>query len=164
MRLDWRVYRRHHGVDEPLIIGLNLAVKSFFFSFVDFFCRPWYLIDQHTLGGAMKIASIVLFVLALASLALTTHALKSTKAQLARVQAQLADEVAHASALQHALQAERVANNEYLEKTKKADDTRDAFMRVARDLDVVPIDDSVRQSAIDAYKALICADSVDPRR
>lgn len=108
----------------------------------------------------MKIASIVLFVLALASLALTANALKSTKAQLARVQAQLADEVAHSSALQHALQAERVANNEYLEKTKKADDTRDAFMRVARDLDVVPIDDGVRKSAIDAYKSLICADSV----
>ena len=108
----------------------------------------------------MKIASIVLFVLALASLALTANALKSTKAQLAHVQAQLADEVAHASELQHALQAERVANNEYLEKTKKADDTRDAFMRVARDLDVVPIDDSVRLQAIDAYKSLICADSV----
>lgn len=108
----------------------------------------------------MKIASIVLFVLALASLALTTNALKSTKAQLARVQAQLADEVAHASALQHALQAERVANNEYLEKTKKADETRDAFMRVASVLDVVPIDDGVRKSAIDAYKSLICADSV----
>ena len=107
----------------------------------------------------MKIASIVLFVLALASLALTANALKSTKAQLARVQAQLADEVAHASALQHALQAERVANNEYLEKTKKADETRDAFMRVARDLDVVPIDDGVRKSAIDAYKSFICADS-----
>ena len=112
----------------------------------------------------MKIASIVLFVLALASLALTTNALKSTKAQLARVQSQLADEVAHASALQHALQAERVANNEYLEKTKKADETRDAFMRVARDLDVVPIDDSVRKSAIDAYKSLICADSVPSNR
>lgn len=112
----------------------------------------------------MKIASIVLFVLALASLALTTNALKSTKAQLARVQAQLADEVAHASALQHALQAERVANNEYLEKTKKADETRDAFMRVARDLDVVPIDDGVRKSAIDAYKSLICADSVPSSR
>lgn len=112
----------------------------------------------------MKIASIVLFVLALASLALTANALKSTKAQLARVQAQLADEVAHASALQHALQAERVANNEYLEKTKKADDTRDAFMRVARDLDVVPIDDGVRKSAIDAYKSLICADSVPSSR
>ena len=112
----------------------------------------------------MKIASIVLFVLALASLALTANALKSTKAQLARVQAQLADEVAHASALQHALQAERVANNEYLEKTKKADDTRDAFMRVARDLDVVPIDDGVRLQAIDAYKSLICADSVDSSR
>ena len=112
----------------------------------------------------MKIASIVLFVLALASLALTANALKSTKAQLARVQAQLADEVAHASALQHALQAERVANNEYLEKTKKADETRDAFMRVARDLDVVPIDDSVRKSAIDAYKSLICADSVHSSR
>ena len=68
----------------------------------------------------MKIASIVLFVLALASLALTANALKSTKAQLARVQAQLADEVAHSSALQHALQAEKVANDEYLEKTKKA--------------------------------------------
>lgn len=112
----------------------------------------------------MKIASIVLFVLALASLALTANALKSTKAQLARVQAQLADEVAHSSALQHALQAERVANNEYLEKTKKADETRDAFMRVARDLDVVPIDDGVRKSAIDAYKSLICADSVPSRR
>lgn len=112
----------------------------------------------------MKIASIVLFVLALASLVLTTNALKSTKAQLARVQAQLADEVAHASALQHALQAERVANNEYLEKTKKADETRDAFMRVARDLDVVPIDDGVRKSAIDAYKSLICADSVPSSR
>ena len=112
----------------------------------------------------MKIASIVLFVLALASLALTANALKSTKAQLARVQSQLADEVAHASALQHALQAEKVANNEYLEKTKKADDTRDAFMRVARDLDVVPIDDSVRKSAIDAYKSLICADSVPSSR
>lgn len=112
----------------------------------------------------MKIASIVLFVLALASLALTANALKSTKAQLARVQAQLADEVAHASALQHALQAEKVANNEYLEKTKKADDTRDAFMRVARDLDVVPIDDGVRLQAIDAYKSLICADSVASSR
>lgn len=112
----------------------------------------------------MKIASIVLFVLALASLALTANALKSTKAQLARVQSQLADEVAHASALQHALQAERVANNEYLEKTKKADETRDAFMRVARDLDVVPIDDGVRKSAIDAYKSLICADSVPSSR
>lgn len=112
----------------------------------------------------MKIASIVLFVLALASLALTTNALKSTKAQLALVQAQLADEVAHSSALQHALQAERVANNEYLEKTKKADETRDAFMRVARDLDVVPIDDGVRKGAIDAYKSLICADSVHSSR
>lgn len=112
----------------------------------------------------MKIASIVLFVLALASLALTTNALKSTKAQLERVQAQLADEVAHASALQHALQAEKVANDEYLEKTKKADDARDAFMRVARDLDVVPIDDGVRKSAIDAYKSLICADSVPSSR
>ena len=112
----------------------------------------------------MKIASIVLFVLALASLALTANALKSTKAQLARVQAQLADEVAHSSALQHALQAEKVANDEYLEKTKKADDTRDAFMRVARDLDVVPIDDGVRKSAIDAYKSLICADSVASSR
>lgn len=112
----------------------------------------------------MKIASIVLFVLLVASLALTTNALKSTKAQLARVQAQLADEVAHASALQHALQAERVANNEYLEKTKKADDTRDAFMRVASVLDVVPIDDGVRKSAIDAYKSLICADSVHSSR
>ena len=112
----------------------------------------------------MKIASIVLFVLALASLALTANALKSTKAQLAHVQAQLADEVANSSALQHALQAERVANNEYLEKTKKADETRDAFMRVARDLDVVPIDDGVRKSAIDAYKSLICADSIDSSR
>ena len=112
----------------------------------------------------MKIASIVLFVLALASLALTANALKSTKAQLAHVQSQLADEVAHVSALQHALQAEKVANDEYLEKTKKADDTRDAFMRVARDLDVVPIDDGVRKGAIDAYKSLICADSVHPSR
>lgn len=115
----------------------------------------------------MKIASIVLFVLALASivsLALTTNALKSTKAQLEHVQAQLADEVSHASELQHALQVERVANNEYLEKTKKADDTRDAFMRVARDLDVVPIDDGVRKGAIDAYKSLICADIVPSSR
>ena len=115
----------------------------------------------------MKIASIVLFVLLIASivsLAFTANALKSTKAQLAHVQAQLADEVAHASELQHALQAEKVANNEYLEKTKKADDTRDAFMRVARDLDVAPIDDSVRKSAIDAYKSLICADSVASSR
>ena len=112
----------------------------------------------------MKIASIVLFVLALASLALTANALKSTKAQLAHVQAQLAYEVAHSSALKHALQAEKVANDEYLEKTKKADDTRDAFMRVARDLDVVPIDDGVRKSAIDAYKSLICADSVPSSR
>lgn len=112
----------------------------------------------------MKIASIVLFVLALASLALTANALKSTKAQLAHVKAQLADEVAHASALQHALQAERVANNEYLEKTKKADETRDAFMRVASVLDVVPIDDGVRKGAIDAYKSLICADSIDSSR
>ena len=117
--------------------------------------------------SATKIASIVLFVLALASLvslALTANALKSTKAQLVRVQAQLAEEVTHSSELQHALQVERVANNEYMEKTKKADDTRDAFMRVARDLDVVPIDDSVRKSAIDAYKSLICADSVASSR
>ena len=115
----------------------------------------------------MKIASIVLIVLLIASivsLALTAKALKSTKAQLARVQAQLADEVTHASELQHALQAERVANNEYLEKTKKADDTRDAFTRVASVLDVVPIDDGVRKSAIDAYKSLICADSVPSSR
>ena len=112
----------------------------------------------------MKIASIVLFVLALASLALTANALKSTKAQLALVPAQLADEVAHSSALQHALQTERVANDEYLEKTKKADETRDAFLRIARDLDVVPIDDGVRKSAIDAYKSLICADSVPSSR
>ena len=116
----------------------------------------------------MKVASIVLFVLliaALVSLAITSNALKSTKAQLARVSAQLADEVAHASELQHALQAEKVANDEYLEKTKKADEARDdAFMRVARDLDVVPIDDSVRKSAIDAYKSLICADSVASSR
>ena len=115
----------------------------------------------------MKIAPILLFVLLIASLAalvLTTNALKSTKAQLARVSAQLAEEVAHASELQHALQAERVANNEYLEKTKKADETRDAFIRVARDLDVVPIDDGVRKSAIDAYKSLICADSVPSSR
>ena len=115
----------------------------------------------------MKIVSIVLFVLALAasvSLALTANALKSAKAQLARVQAQLADEVAHSSELQHALQSERVANNEYMQKTKKADETRDAFMRVAHDLDVVPIDDSVRKGAIDAYKSLICADSVHSSR
>ena len=115
----------------------------------------------------MKIVSIVLFVLALAasvSLALTANALKSAKAQLARVQAQLADEVAHSSELQHALQSERVANDEYMQKTKKADDTRDAFMRVARDLDVVPIDDGVRLQAIDAYKSLICADSVHSSR
>ena len=115
----------------------------------------------------MKIASIVLFVLLVAasvSLALTANALKSTKAQLAHVQSQLANEVAHASELQHALQAERVANDEYMQKTKKADDTRDAFMRVARDLDVVPIDDSVRKGAIDAYKSLICADSVSSSR
>ena len=115
----------------------------------------------------MKIASIVLFVLlvvALVSLALTANELKSTKAQLAHVQSQLDDEVAHSNALQHALQAEKVANNEYLDKTKKADDARDAFMRVARDLDVVPIDDGVRKSAIDAYKSLICADSVPSSR
>lgn len=116
----------------------------------------------------MKIASIVLFVLlvvALVSLAITTKALKSTKAQLVRVSAQLADEVAHSSALQHALQAGKVANNEYMEKTKKADDARDdAFMRVARDLDVVPIDDGVRKGAIDAYKSLVCADSVPSSR
>ena len=115
----------------------------------------------------MKIASIVLFVLLIAvsvSLAFTSNALKSTKAQLAHVQSQLADEVTHASELQHALQAERVANNEYLEKTKKADEARDAFLRVARDLDVVPIDDGVRKSAIDAYKSLICADSVPSSR
>ena len=115
----------------------------------------------------MKIASIVLFVLlivALVSLAITANALKSTKAQLARVQSQLAERTTYASELQHALQAERVANDEYLEKTKKADDTRDAFMRIARDLDVVPIDDSVRKSAIDAYKSLICADSVPSSR
>ena len=115
----------------------------------------------------MKIASIVLFVFLIASiaaLAFTANALKSTKAQLSHVQAQLADEVTHSSALQHALQAEREANNEYMEKTKKADETRDAFMRIAHDLDVVPIDDSVRKSAIDAYKSLICADSVPSSR
>ena len=115
----------------------------------------------------MKIASIVLFVLLIASLvslAITSNALKSTKAQLARVSAQLADEVTHASELQHALQAERVANNEYLKKTKKADETRDAFMRIAHDLDVVPIDDSVRKSAIEAYRAFVCADSVASSR
>lgn len=115
----------------------------------------------------MKIASIVLFVLlvvALVSLAFTIKALKSTKAELAHVQSQLADEVAHSSALQHALQAEKVANNEYLEKTKKADETRDAFIRITRDLDVVPIDDGVRLQAIDAYKSLICADSVPSSR
>ena len=115
----------------------------------------------------MKIASIVLFVLLIASivsLALTTNALKSTKAQLARVQAHLAERTAYASELKHALQTERVANDEYLEKTKKADETRDAFLRVARDLDVVPIDDGVRKSAIDAYKSLICSDSVTSSR
>ena len=115
----------------------------------------------------MKIASIVLFILLIASiaaLAIDANALKSTKAQLARVQAQLADEVTHSSELQHALQTERIANNEYMEKTKKADDTRDAFMRIAHDLDVVPVDDSVRKSAIDAYKSLICADSVPSSR
>ena len=115
----------------------------------------------------LRITSIVLFVLlvvALVSLAFTAKALKSTKAELACVQAQLADEVAHSSALQHALQAERVANDEYLEKSKKADDTRDAFLRVARDLNVVPIDDGVRKSAIDAYKSLICADSIASSR
>ena len=115
----------------------------------------------------MKIASIVLFVLLIASLvafALTANALKSAKAQLAHVSAQLADEVTHTSELQHALQTERVANNEYMEKTKKADETRDAFMRDAHDLDVIPIDDSVRKSAIDAYKSLICADSVPSSR
>ena len=117
--------------------------------------------------SAMKIASIILFVLlvvALASLAFTANALKSTRAQLERVSSQLADEVTYASELQHALQAERVANNEYLEKTKKADDTRDAFLRVARDLDVVPIDDGVRKSAIDAYKSLICPSRVPSSR
>ena len=115
----------------------------------------------------MKIASIVLFILLIASiaaLALTANALKSTKAQLAHVQAQLDDEVTHSSELQHALQAEREADNEYLEKTKKADEARDAFMRIAHDLDVVPIDDGVRKSAIDAYKSLICADSVPSSR
>ena len=115
----------------------------------------------------MKIASIVLFILLIASiaaLAFTTNALKSTKAQLAHVSAQLAERTAYASELQHALQTEREANNEYMEKTKKADDTRDAFMRIAHDLDVVPIDDGVRKSAIDAYKSLICADSVPSSR
>ena len=115
----------------------------------------------------MKIASIVLFVLALValvSLVLTANALKSTKAQLARVSSQLADEVTHASELQHALQAERVANDEYMQKTKKADETRDAFMRIAHDLDVVPIDDGVRKSAIEAYRAFVCADSVPSSR
>ena len=115
----------------------------------------------------MKIASIVLFVLLVASiaaLAFATNALKATKAQLARVQSRRADEVAHGSELQHALPTERVANNEYMEKTKKADETRDAFMRIARDLDVVPIDDGVRKSAIDAYKSLVCADSVASSR
>ena len=115
----------------------------------------------------MKIASIILFVLlvaSLVSLALTANALKSTKAKLEHVQAQLADEVAHSSALQHALQAEKIANDEYMQKTKKADDTSHAFMRVVRDLDVVPIDDGVRKSAIDAYRAFICADSVPSSR
>lgn len=115
----------------------------------------------------MKITSIILFVLLIASvvaLAITSNALKSTKAQLARVQSQLADEVANSSALQHALQSEKVANNEYFEKAKKADEARDAVMHVASVLDVVPIDDSVRKSAIDAYKSLICADSVPSSR
>ena len=112
----------------------------------------------------MKIASIVLFVLALASLALTANALKSTKAQLARVQAQLADEVAHSSALQHALPPDRLATYVCLAKMKQADYTRDAFMRVPRDLDLVPIDDGVRKSALDAYKSLICAASVASSR
>ena len=115
----------------------------------------------------MKITSIVLFILlvvSVVSLALTANALKSTKAQLAHVQEQLAVEVAHSSELQHALQTERVANDEYMEKTKKADETRDAFMRIAHDLDVVPIDDGVRKSAIDAYKSLICSDSVASSR
>ena len=112
----------------------------------------------------MKIASIVLFVFALASLALTANALNSTKAPLPRVPAPLADEVTRAYELQHALQAEREANDEYMEKTKKADETRDAFLRIARDLDVVPIDDGVRKSAIDAYKSLVCADSVASSR
>ena len=115
----------------------------------------------------MKIASIILIVLLIASvvsLAFTIKALKSTKAELEHVQSQLADEVTHSSELQHALQAERVANDEYHEKTKKADETRDAFMRVTRDLDVVPINDGVRKSAIDAYKSLICADSIASSR
>ena len=115
----------------------------------------------------MKIALFVLFVLLVASvvsLVLTTNALKSTKAQLANVQSQLDERTAYASELQNALQTERIANNEYMEKTKKADDTRDAFLRIARDLDVVPIDDGVRKSAIDAYKSLICADSVPSSR
>ena len=115
----------------------------------------------------MKISSIVLFILLIASiaaLAFTTNALKSTKAQLSHVQEQLADKVTHSSELQHALQAERGADNEYMEKTKQADETRDAVMRVARDLDVVPIDDGVRKSAIDAYKSLICSDSVPSSR
>ena len=115
----------------------------------------------------MKIVSIVLIVLLIAvsvALALTANALKSAKAQLVHVSSQLADEVTHSSELRYALQAEKVANDEYLEKTKKADDTRDAFMRVAHDLDVVPIDDGVRKSAIDAYKSLICSDSVASSR
>ena len=115
----------------------------------------------------MKIASIVLIVLLIAvsvALALTANALKSTKEQLAHVQAQLDERTAYASELQHAWQAEKEADDEYLEKTKKANDTRDAFMRIAHDLDVVPIDDSVRKSAIDAYKSLICADSVHSSR
>nr|DAL17428.1 MAG TPA_asm: hypothetical protein [Caudoviricetes sp.] len=29
MRLNWRVYRRHPGVDESLIGAFNLAVKLF---------------------------------------------------------------------------------------------------------------------------------------
>ena len=42
----------------------------------------------------------------------------------------------------------------------------DAEMRypVDVDLDVVPIDDGVRLQAIDAYKSLICADSVHSSR
>ena len=69
----------------------------------------------------MKIASIVLFILLIASivsLVLTTNALKSTKAELARVQSQLADEVTHSSELQHALQTESISNYEYMYNTK----------------------------------------------
>ena len=112
----------------------------------------------------MKIASIVLIVLLIAvsvALALTTNALKSTKAQLAHVQAQLADEVAHSSALQHALQTERIANDEYLEKTKKADETRDAFLRIAHCVCRVP---RAHHKRAKVYERTTCTRSIATRR